>query len=177
MDDLPEGLTLARWRECVSRKTQYVPDDRGCRDYWRIVAEGRCLGYLDWSDDPRSPGKPGYLVVAAERQHAHTVSELAEALAVELGARFKACSARYSVFEEFAEQVGTWPVEIEFEDGRTLLAVTDYCSLTRNEERLYYYSLDRGSPSYGEGLCFARVGSIRSIRPSDRTRDECGPQD
>jgi hypothetical protein len=125
-----------------------------------------CLGYLDWNDDPRSPGKPGYVVVAAGRQHVRPVSGMAEALAVELGARFQPCSARFSEVEELVEQVDTQPFEIELDDGRTLLTATDCCSLTRTEERLSFYNLDRASPSYGEGLCITRIGRIRSIRPT-----------
>jgi hypothetical protein len=164
MDDLPEGLTLARWMGCVWRKSQYVPERRRCPDHWSIMTEGTCLGYLDWNDDPRSPGKPGYLVVAAVREYSHSVSRLAVALADELGARFQPCSARFSEIEGLVERAGTQTVEIEFDNGRTLLALTDCCSLKRNEEHLYYYNLDRASPSYGEGLCRARVGSIRSVR-------------
>ncbi len=149
------------------RKPQCVPDARGCPNYWNIMAGGACLGSLDWHDDPRAPGKPGYLVVAAEPQHARSVSAMAEALAAELGARFQPCSARYTEVEELVEQLGTQPAEIEFDDGRTFLAEIDYCSLTRSEERVYFYNLDRASPSYGEGLCFTRIGSIRSLRPAE----------
>jgi hypothetical protein len=176
MDDFPNGLTLARWREYVSREPQYVPEGCGCPDRWSIMASDACLGYLDWNEDPRAPGKPGYLVVAAGQQHSHSVSKMAEALADKLGAKFQPCSARFSEIEELAEHVGTQPVEIDFDDGKTLLAVIDYCSLRRNEERLYYYNLDPASPSHGEGLCFTRIGSIRSIRPSDLRPPEGGSQ-
>ena len=51
---------------------------------------GSCIGSLDWNQDHKRPGKPGYVVVLADRPHAQSVSVLAESLAAEVGALRKA---------------------------------------------------------------------------------------
>jgi hypothetical protein len=171
-DDPHDGLTLARWEECAAGRPQ---DLQGPDNFtrWRLTVAGACVGQLDFIEDGRRGG-PGYLVVAAVRGHERPVSMLAEALADGLGARFRRCSARFSEVEGLVEQFGTRPVEIEFVDGRTALVATDYCSLTRDEERVYYYNLDPSLASFGEGLCFTRIASIRSIRASDLHSPEGG---
>jgi hypothetical protein len=74
--------------------------------------------------------------------------------------------------EDLVEHVGGQSVEIEFDDGEVRPAAIAYCSLKRTEERVYFFNLDPSLPSYGEGLCFARLSSIRSIRSPDNSLPE-----
>jgi hypothetical protein len=162
-DDPTRMITLDRLKACVSNKPQCVPELRGVREdwgCWRIMDGDACVGRLDWDQEYRRPGRPGYVVVSAEQLDSQAVTLLAESLADALGATFQRRSARFTEIEEMAERFSNQHVEIEFDDGDTRLVELDYCSLQGNEERLYFYTIGGG------GLCFTRIGEIRSIRTS-----------